>query len=930
MYPRVRSVSPPPPPPFNLEVYQELVAMDPHGFQMVRSRLEDIFPRLSDVATSSIGASVGGLIAEENIGAPALTKAYLATHGMTPDGLGARVIQSKHTGRWRGSCKELWNLLDDRQKAASGRSSSSYPNNPHYSDPAYDSPYDRNLLLYAMLEIKLSLDKDSLADVEYSTLTLFDTICGSGVGGYQVPTTNAPTRDTYEVQDGYEIDTFAPIVNYGSLETLRSAYMSSLSSCSTAFALEDMALHAFCNMQDRFGSQRSYLRLETTQRAHFSPFTMHRDRLCSASYEISIEDVLAKLPQHTNALYDTPERNKFKVDYWVVPVWARGEEQISARTLELSMRSFVYITSSNDPSVRPGMHRLIDLPVFGNTQCGLLPGANCAPPGLNIPVRSTPTELATYESSASHITGRKLLSRVRCSQIIRVATGQDVCDRRPYVSSGMGCYSDDLVFLSRPVLYSSRQWMRSLVAPPPSPPPYSPSPPPPNPLPPSPMPPPAPPYIQSQTELMAAIRDLEEQACTSVYYLTTTTRCERLAVGLTQSVLYQTLDPPSPPPAQPTVDSPPLPTYPASPSMPSGISSTPISSAVLSTVRVPIVPSARRLNLYNDGYYMTQLELDTARASMSTTSQGQLVRCTPWQSSGPLPCVSGAMEANCISGLRHCGSDAENSLQPVLELYFSGAPSTRRNRLWGFEVELPQNEELASLFFHSSENIGGSGYQVEVFRVDGSPVPCQPQSAQVGALALTSDRKVKHVCATGGSSDADLYALMDATRIRIVLTGSYRQIWIKSVSVFEMSIESASLPPRPPRPPPRPRLPPSPPSTPHASCTFNSGWFLQNNVIVVFDEPCGLTKQECCDMARAYESLVHVDAFEIDDSGCCKLLQSTDTSTSVESQLFNYSRIGYLSVSSGTGIVVYDDVPVLLPSPPPPKEFSPSPPPPRD
>lgn len=76
--------------------------MDPHGFQMVRSRLEDIFPRLSDVATSTIGASIGGFIADFEMPAAKITKAYLATHGMTPDGIGARVIQSKHTGRWRG------------------------------------------------------------------------------------------------------------------------------------------------------------------------------------------------------------------------------------------------------------------------------------------------------------------------------------------------------------------------------------------------------------------------------------------------------------------------------------------------------------------------------------------------------------------------------------------------------------------------------------------------------------------------------------------------------------------------------------------------------------------------------------------------------------------------------------------------------------
>ena len=102
--PKVRfsfDVSPPPPPPINLGVYDELVSMDPHGFQMVRSRLEDIFPRLSDVATSSIGATVGSYIADFDVTAAQITKAYLSSYGMARDGLGARVIESKHTGRWR-------------------------------------------------------------------------------------------------------------------------------------------------------------------------------------------------------------------------------------------------------------------------------------------------------------------------------------------------------------------------------------------------------------------------------------------------------------------------------------------------------------------------------------------------------------------------------------------------------------------------------------------------------------------------------------------------------------------------------------------------------------------------------------------------------------------------------------------------------------
>jgi hypothetical protein len=102
--PKVRfdyDVSPPPPPPVNLAVYEELVALDPHGFQLVRTKLEDIFPRLSDVSTSSVGATVGSYIASIKMPAETLTKAFLASHGMTKDGIGARVIESRHTGRWR-------------------------------------------------------------------------------------------------------------------------------------------------------------------------------------------------------------------------------------------------------------------------------------------------------------------------------------------------------------------------------------------------------------------------------------------------------------------------------------------------------------------------------------------------------------------------------------------------------------------------------------------------------------------------------------------------------------------------------------------------------------------------------------------------------------------------------------------------------------
>lgn len=924
--PKVRysfDVSPPPPPPFNAEVYEELVAMDPHGFQMVRSHLEETFPRLSDVATSSMGANVGSYIADPTVTPAQITKAFLASHGMAKDGLGARVIEARHTGRWRPACKEMFKLFDDRYKASAGKlSNAATKGNPHFTDAAFNSDFDRNLMLYAMLEIKLSLDKDSLANVPYSTLGLYDTICGGGVGGYRVPTapqvpptfTGPPNlisgRDTstahptYEFNAGYEIDTFAPIVMYGSLESVRSTHMMQNHECINNFMPEDVAHHLYCNMADRLGGRQSYLRNEAKQRAVYCPMAMHKDRLCNPQVEISIEDTLARPPMFSSSVHDTPYRSRFYIDYWIVPYWHRGEEDIDGRTFALSMRSFVYITSSSDPSVRPGMHRLLDLPVFGDKNCSQLPDVNCAGSDVAYPFKlnSHPQFVDQYEKSVTYTRGRLLMRRVRCSQLITdYFDGQEMCNRTPYVNIP-GCFQQHLALLSRPTFYSSRMWLRSLTAPPPAPPPFSPSPPPPNPLPPTPNAPPSPPYVQAQSELMAAVRAYEEQACTSVYYLTSATRCDRLAVALTQSVLYNPTDPPSPPPANPDVISPPPPSPPPSPALPDGIVTTPIKEVRLSTVRIPTVSPSKSmsLNLYEDGYYVTNSTLFAIKASLVDTDHGELVRCTEWQSTAPLPCVSGAMQFNCLSDMRHCRSDYENLDRPFMEIALSGSPGLRRNRLWGFDIGLPHNEELANLFFHSAQPaVGGSGYEIAVYKSDGSPVPCQAQNNQIHASGLTQDRKVQHICAAGGASDVDLYTLMEATRIRITLSGTYRQIWLRSVSVMEISIESAALPPRPPRPPPLPILPPMPPQHPYGACTFFVHQFYEKMTDWSTPEGCGLTRQECCNMAHEHKDFV--DAFELDDAGCCLLVNSDQSSL-----VTNTGRWGFLSIRSGTGLLSAD------------------------
>lgn len=818
------------------------------------------------------------------------------------------------------ACQELWKLLDDRHKASAGTSSvASAVGNPHFNDHTHDSAYDRNLLLYAMLEIQMSMDHDSLAEVEYGTLTLLDTICGSGVGGYRVPT-QKKDWNTYEFNDGYDVDSFAPVVMYGSLETVRSAFLASATECREGFAAEDVALSIYCNGID--GGDRAHvrgsthLRVDAKQREWHAPFAMQRDRYCDESVKISVEDALARPPSFDSDLYDTEYKRKAAIDQLIVPSWHRGEEGIDSRRRELSLRAFVYITSSSDGAVRPGMHRLLDLPVFGSAECKSLPGVDCAGDGpYSVVLSPGDAALVAYERDAAHRSGRQMLKAVRCSALIQgtaelTAPSSRACTTAPFYGAHQGCHSRDLVLSSRPVLYASKYWIRTLTAPPPSPPPTSPSPPPPSPLPPLPQSPPLPPYVQPQGELMQYIRTLEEATCTSVYYLTSATRCDRLAVGLSQSVLYAVTSPPRPPPAQPSAASPPPPHPPPSPALPSGFAYTPVDWAQLSTTRVPtpLMGELHDPSLHDSGYYAEARDILTMRDALKDVDVRRAARCTKWQSRAPMPCATAALATNCIPGLRHCGTSYQISHQPFLELGLSGTPASRGRRLWGLEIFLPQNPKIANLFYHSVEpEVGDSGYTIQVYRSDGSTIACAPQAAQHNAAELTSDRKLLHVCAGGGASDADLYALADAYRIRVTLLGRYRQLWLANVNVVEASLTSAELDTQPPRPPPLPGLPPTPPARPAAGCTFAARQFYASVRVLANDvgteEPCGKSADDCCRIARGQHEggAVSPDtgarAFALSDSGCCTVIVGHGPLAETDAPW------GFLTAAAGTGIV---------------------------
>ena len=60
-------VSPPPPPPMEMSAYRDIVDDDPEAYVEMRRRLESWFPKLSHVATSSVGAGIGPFIADFHV-----------------------------------------------------------------------------------------------------------------------------------------------------------------------------------------------------------------------------------------------------------------------------------------------------------------------------------------------------------------------------------------------------------------------------------------------------------------------------------------------------------------------------------------------------------------------------------------------------------------------------------------------------------------------------------------------------------------------------------------------------------------------------------------------------------------------------------------------------------------------------------------------
>ena len=248
------------------------------------------------------------------------------------------------------------------------------------------------------------------------------------------------------------------------------AYLEEASSCQ-GFAPEDAALQMFCKGADPLARRGFHLRQDANQRNLYAPFRMHRDRYCNPAWEISVEDALAKPSGFSEALYDSYSKTKAGIDSLIVPAISRGEENLNYLHKLVSLKAWVYITSSADSSVPPGLHRLLDLPVFGAVECKPPVGYSGPPSFSTLATPSAVYEAPRRTSAGARWWPHALLDadqRALCAGAAHPEVHTHAVADLP------NCGAGDLELVSRPGSCASKEWMKELTAPPPQPPPTSP------------------------------------------------------------------------------------------------------------------------------------------------------------------------------------------------------------------------------------------------------------------------------------------------------------------------------------------------------------------------------------------------------------------------------------------------------------------------
>lgn len=131
-------------------------------------------------------------------------------------------------------------------------------------------------------------------------------------------------------------------------------------------------------------------------RSLFSVDSFVRKRVCDPEHVLSVEEVIGNAPTFESDIRDSSHARLRESDMRV-PSDARGESAFESTRYasrecpsgggcdletpfsfrDSSMLIRVYVTSSDDPEVLPGVHRLLDLKGFPDVDCNMLKGQRC-------------------------------------------------------------------------------------------------------------------------------------------------------------------------------------------------------------------------------------------------------------------------------------------------------------------------------------------------------------------------------------------------------------------------------------------------------------------------------------------------------------------------------------------------------------------------
>lgn len=210
----------------------KIALYDPEGFALAEQALDDFFPPLEYIASHSSGSRIRNKYGPKYfVSKYEISMAFMAAENFEdPNSISARMIQARFSNYGRFSCMAMLEFASEADNAAAGTSQplSARINNP----PNYNSPWDRNWLLYFATIFTESMKKEvgpAANLLEVNVMQFWKEQCEEPAA-YRTPVPNSMwmadperlgTTDAFDTS--VQVRDFAPLVSFGSLRQLRAA-----------------------------------------------------------------------------------------------------------------------------------------------------------------------------------------------------------------------------------------------------------------------------------------------------------------------------------------------------------------------------------------------------------------------------------------------------------------------------------------------------------------------------------------------------------------------------------------------------------------------------------------------------------------------------------------------------------------------------------